>query len=125
MNDDIHQLQDQFTYYEDNNSTDTNSTSNQTNSNSTSNQTDSNSTNNQTDSINKNYEHHSNNLNLYQLTVGQHLRNMKNTIFDVWNDSMHEGFNRIFFTKKNRLFYIGLFLLIIFILYLMLLNLTN
>ncbi|XWV24919.1 putative ORFan [Tupanvirus deep ocean] len=60
-----------------------------------------------------------------QLTVGQYLINMKNAIFGIGTDLASQGFHIDIFTKDNRLFYLGLFLIIIFIVYLFILNLAT
>lgn len=56
--------------------------------------------------------------NLLQMNVGQQLTNMKNTFFDIESDLVHQPISTSTFTKNHRLFYIGLLLIIIFILYL-------
>ena len=57
------------------------------------------------------------------LSVGQHLINMKNTIFDITSDIIAgKPISPKLFTKNNRMFYLGLILLIIFIIYLTLNN---
>ena len=50
---------------------------------------------------------------LHQLSVGQHLINTKDTWFDILDDLLQFRFNIRTFNKQNRLFYIGLTLLII------------
>lgn len=80
----------------------------------------------------------SNPPSLLQLTIGQHLINTKDTIFGIFTDLMKQSPveavresnifgdpNKNIFIKNNRLFYLGLFLIIIFVLYLVLLNLTT
>ena len=65
------------------------------------------------------------NTPLTQLSIGQLLINMKNTIFGIPEDIFSQGFSKQVFTKDNRLFYLGIFLILIFILYLILWNLTR
>ena len=62
---------------------------------------------------------------LTQLTLSQLLINMKNTIMGIPLDLITEGFNTQVFTRDNRLFYLGLFLILIFIIYLIIWNLTR
>jgi hypothetical protein len=62
---------------------------------------------------------------LHQLTVGQYVRNMKDTFFDVANDLQTKPLSTEILMKNNRLFYIGLLLIIIFVIYLVLSNLTQ
>jgi hypothetical protein len=59
---------------------------------------------------------------LTSLTLGQHLTNLKNTFFGIGHDLTKEGFKTNVFTKDNRLFYLGIFLLLIYLLYLILSN---
>lgn len=59
---------------------------------------------------------------LTKLTVEQYLINMKNTIFGIIDDIKLHKFNKKIFAKNDRLFYIGLFLVIIFIVYLFIMN---
>lgn len=59
--------------------------------------------------------------NLLNLSVKQHMINMKNAIYGIWKDIETEKKTTVvIFTKDDRLFYLGLFLLIIFILYVIL-----
>jgi hypothetical protein len=62
--------------------------------------------------------------NITQLTVGQYLINMKNVVFTVCNELASQGFKISIFTQDGRLFYIGLFLIILFMIYLVLRNLS-
>jgi hypothetical protein len=52
---------------------------------------------------------------LHELTVGQHILNMKNTFFNIIQDIQTEPLNLTILTKNYRLFYIGLFFVLIFI----------
>jgi hypothetical protein len=56
-------------------------------------------------------------LPLTQLTIGQHLDNFSNTFYNIISDTTKEPLNTEIITKDNRLFYIGIFLLILFIIY--------
>lgn len=74
--------------------------------------------------LNKYPQKKNNQPTIMNLTIGQHLINMKNNIFGIYKDLAAHNVNKSIFTKDNRLFYIGFFLIVIFILYLILLNLT-
>jgi hypothetical protein len=54
---------------------------------------------------------------LHKMTVGQHLLNMKDTFFAIWQDLQTEPLNSSIILRDHRLFYIGLLLVIIFIIY--------
>lgn len=60
-----------------------------------------------------------NDTNPLHQNIGQILTNTKNTLFDVGTEISHQGFHQNIFTKDNRLFYLGLFLIIIFVIYLL------
>jgi hypothetical protein len=62
---------------------------------------------------------------LLSMSIGEHLIQMKNTPFEIVNDLRTQPLNLEIFLKKNRLFYIGIFLILIFILYLMLNSLSE
>lgn len=62
--------------------------------------------------------------NLLQLSVGQHLSNIKTTFFDIINDLTTKPLNIRILTVNNRLFYLGLLMIIIFLLYLVTKHLT-
>lgn len=70
-------------------------------------------------------EKHSNDTNPLHQNLGQILTNTKDTIFDVGTEISHQGIHQEIFTKDNRLFYLGLFLVILFIVYLLISNLIN
>lgn len=55
---------------------------------------------------------------IFQLSVGEHLIKLKNAFFGIVRDLQTEPLNSDIFTKNNRLFYVGLFLVMIFIIYL-------
>ena len=59
---------------------------------------------------------------LHQLSIGQHLFNMKDSVINIIYDIQAEPLSPEIFLKQNRLFYIGLLLLIIYILYLVLMT---
>uniref|UniRef100_A0A6C0LS75 Uncharacterized protein n=1 Tax=viral metagenome TaxID=1070528 RepID=A0A6C0LS75_9ZZZZ len=61
--------------------------------------------------------------NLHQLSIGQHLINIKDTFFGLIKDLENEPLSTNTLLKNNRLFYIGLLFVIIFILYLIINNL--
>lgn len=58
--------------------------------------------------------------NLLDLTLKQHLTNFKDTFFGIWHDLQTQPLTTKIFTKNNRLFYIGVLLVLIFIIYLVL-----
>lgn len=62
---------------------------------------------------------------LLDLTIGEHLIQMKDTPFDMFKDLTNAPLNSEILLKNNRLFYIGLFFLFIFIMYLILNNLVS
>jgi len=62
---------------------------------------------------------------LLSLTIGQHLINMKDTPFNIANDLTHQPLSTHVIMKDNRLFYIGLLFIIIFITYLIMQNLIT
>lgn len=51
--------------------------------------------------------------NIHQYTVGELLLGMKNAILNVFNDLLKLKFTVKTFTKQNRLFYLGLFIIIV------------
>lgn len=55
---------------------------------------------------------------LHQLAIGQHLINMKESFIGLIYDFQSEPLSPELFLKQNRLFYLGLLLLIFYILYL-------
>ena len=57
-------------------------------------------------------------LALHEMSVAQHLFNMKNTIFNIMKDIQTEPLNMDILLKDYRLFYIGLILVIIFVIFL-------
>lgn len=58
-------------------------------------------------------------INLNELSIGQHLIRMKNTFFDITHEmTSNKPISPQLFIKNNRLFYIGLMLLMIFFVYL-------
>ena len=59
-------------------------------------------------------------LQLHKLSVEQHIFNMKKTLFDVWNDICTKDITVSIITRDNRIFYIGMFLVFVFILWLVL-----
>ena len=59
---------------------------------------------------------------LHQLSIGQHLFNMKDSVIGIIYDMQSEPLSPEIFLKQNRLFYVGLLLLTIFIIYLILAN---
>lgn len=64
-----------------------------------------------------------NNLNppepkLHELTIGQHIINAKNTVFDIIEDLLTKPLTTDILTKNNRLFYIGIILMIVYVVYL-------
>jgi len=70
-------------------------------------------------------ELHKNNPELLDLTIGEHLINMKNAPFDIAKDLTTEPLNSQILTKDNRLFYIGLFFMVIIVLYLIINSLIS
>lgn len=62
---------------------------------------------------------------LLNYTLGQHLINMKNTPFNIGSDLINDQFSYRIFTKDNRMFYLGLILVIIFLIYLILAYFLN
>jgi hypothetical protein len=50
---------------------------------------------------------------VYDLSVGQIIINLKDTMFDVLDDVINMRFETETLTKNNRLFYIGIFLIIL------------
>jgi hypothetical protein len=60
------------------------------------------------------------------LSVGQHIFNMKDSVFNTVSDlASGKPLSSSILTKNNRLFYFGLLLVIIFIVYLVLANLVS
>jgi hypothetical protein len=55
---------------------------------------------------------------LDQLSIGDHIIGIKNTAFNIIVDLQNEPLTIDIFTKDNRLFYLGLLMLIIFLIYL-------
>lgn len=53
------------------------------------------------------------------------LTQMKNTLFEIIEDLETKKFSRQIFTKDDRLFYLGLFLIMIFIIYFIMINLIK
>ena len=51
------------------------------------------------------------------LSIGQNLINLQNTFFGIYSDLITEPININIITKNNRMFYLGMFLIIIFIVY--------
>src|SRR5271154_106054 len=64
-------------------------------------------------------------LNFAELSIGEHFIRMKNTFFDIWTDLRTKPISSQLFLIDNRLFYIGLFLVIIFVIYLIMRNLIT
>lgn len=62
---------------------------------------------------------------LHELTIGQHLLNMKNSNFNLMEDLMTKPFEISLLTKDNRLFYLSLLILIIYIIHVTIHNLSN
>ena len=56
-------------------------------------------------------------LALHEMSIAQHITNMKNTFFGVITDLQVEQLSVDILTKDYRLFYIGLFFVIMFITY--------
>jgi hypothetical protein len=54
---------------------------------------------------------------LTQLTVGQHLDNFQSMFYGIIRDTKTEPLNSEIVTKDNRLFYLGIFFFILFIIY--------
>jgi hypothetical protein len=50
---------------------------------------------------------------VYDLSVGQIIINLKDTLFDIIDDVINMRFRTDTFTQNNRLFYIGIFLIVI------------
>jgi hypothetical protein len=50
---------------------------------------------------------------VYDLSVGQIMINLKDTMFDVLDDAVNLRYRSDTFTKNHRLFYIGIFIIII------------
>lgn len=50
---------------------------------------------------------------IHQYTIGEILFNLKDALFGILNDLLKFNFTIDTFTKQNRLFYLGLFILII------------
>jgi len=61
---------------------------------------------------------HPDDPSLLSLPVSQHLENMKETVSGTIDDLQNKKVNMDTFTKDNRLFYIGLILIILYILFL-------
>lgn len=57
-------------------------------------------------------------LRIHQETVGQHILKIKDSVFGIINDSITEPISTDIFIKNNRLFYLALLFIIIFIIYL-------
>lgn len=57
-------------------------------------------------------------LKLHQQSVGDHLLKMKDSVFGLIGDSITEPINTDIFIKDNRLFYLSMLFLTIFIIYL-------
>ena len=53
------------------------------------------------------------NKKIHQYTIGEILFNLKNALFGILNDLLRFKFTMDTFIKQNRLFYLGLFILII------------
>lgn len=62
---------------------------------------------------------------LLGLTIGEHLIKMKDAPFQIYNDLVTQPINSDILLKNNRLFYIGLFFIMIMILYVILSNLID
>lgn len=56
----------------------------------------------------------------FQLSIGEHLVRMKDSFFGTIYDLQTEPLSINIITKNNRLFYIGLFLILVFVVYLVL-----
>jgi len=54
---------------------------------------------------------------LTQLTIGQHLVGFQNMFYGIVSDLTDKPINSEILTKNNRLFYLGIFFLMIFIIY--------
>lgn len=54
------------------------------------------------------------------LSIRQQLIQMKNTFFDIWSDLQNKPITMKIFTEDDRMYYIGLFFVIVFIIYLIL-----
>jgi hypothetical protein len=52
-------------------------------------------------------------VNIFDHSVGDTLINTKDAIFDILDDMLQFKFEKSTFTKENRLYYIGIFILII------------
>ena len=64
--------------------------------------------------------------NILQISIGQHLINMKNTMFEIIHETQTQPVNaKSLLLRNNRLFYIGLMLITIFVVYIILNNLTK
>jgi hypothetical protein len=61
---------------------------------------------------------HAEDPGLLSLPVSQHLENMKDTVSGTIDDLQNNGVTMNTFTKDNRLFYIGLILIILYVLFL-------
>jgi hypothetical protein len=57
---------------------------------------------------------------LHELNILEHMVNMKNTFFSIWSDLQTKPLNMSILTTGHRLFYIGLFFFIVFLIYLIL-----
>lgn len=57
-------------------------------------------------------------LALHQISVAQHIFNMKDTIFNILSDLQTQPLSMDIILKDYRLFYIGLFFVILFLIYL-------
>jgi hypothetical protein len=64
-------------------------------------------------------------LPLDKMSVGEHLLNMKKSIFDIWYDLQSKPIDSKLITKNNRMFYVGLFIVVIIIIWLILKQLAK
>jgi hypothetical protein len=65
------------------------------------------------------------NPDLLELSLGDHLINLKNTPFDIAKDLRTQPINSDILLKGNRIFYLGIYLIGIFVLYLIINNLVD
>uniref|UniRef100_A0A6C0CD26 Uncharacterized protein n=1 Tax=viral metagenome TaxID=1070528 RepID=A0A6C0CD26_9ZZZZ len=65
------------------------------------------------------------NPDLLELSLGDHLINLKNTPFEIAKDLRTQPLNSEILLKGNRIFYLGIYLIGIFVLYLIINNLVD
>ena len=64
-------------------------------------------------------------LRLHEESVGEHVLKIKDSVFGLINDSITEPISSEIFIKNNRLFYLAILFIMIFVIYLMISFLTR